>query len=54
MAGSVGDTAEIEDMAGKGIKEDGELMSCSEEGLVGDASSEPVSMLAVISERGEP
>ena len=37
--GSVGDTAEAEVIACKGTREDGELMFCSEEGLVGDSPS---------------
>ena len=54
VAGSVGGTAEVEVMAWKGTREDGELTSCSEEGLVCDSFSETLSMLVVTSERGEP
>ena len=55
LAGSVGDTEEVKDITCKeGSREDGELMSCSEEGLAGDSSSETLSPPVVISECGEP
>ena len=54
LVGSVGDTVEDEVMEDKGTREDGELMSCSEEGLAGDSSSETLSPPVVISECGEP
>ena len=50
LVGSVGDTVEDEVMEDKGTREDGEPMSCSEEGLGCDTSSECLSMLVVISE----
>ena len=49
LAGSVLDTEEAEVMAWEGTRGNGELMSCSEDGLVRDSSSEPLSALVVIS-----
>ena len=54
LAGRVEDTAEDEVMACKGTKEDGELTSCSEEGLESDTPSDRLPVLVLTSEGGEP
>jgi len=54
LACDVGETREGDVMAWEGTREDGDVRSRSEEGLVRDPSSEPVPMLMVTSGCAEP
>lgn len=50
----MGDAREVKLMACEGTREDGDFMSCSEEGLVWGRPSDAVSMLMVMSDCTEP